>query len=164
MIDWVLISLRTSPNSPASTVYRAAALLLQNGTISLVSSCPVLNTSQTYYVAVTHRNHIGAVSHRAVSVISNTITYDFTTQQSFIPAGSPASGQRQLGAVYALFAADCNKDSFSQIDANDDGIWRADNGKIGRYLDTDYNLDGAPDATDNALWRINNGRFSAIMF
>lgn len=164
MIDWVLISLRTSPNSPASTVYRAAALLLQNGTISLVSSCPVLNTSQTYYVAVTHRNHIGAVSHRAVSVISNTITYDFTTQQSFIPAGSPASGQRQLGAVYALFAADCNKDSFSQIDANDNGIWRADNGKIGRYLDTDYNLDGAPDATDNALWRINNGRFSAIMF
>ena len=163
-VDWVLVSLRTSPNSQASTVFRTAALLLQNGTVSLVSACPVLNISQVYHVLVEHRNHIGAVSHQAVAVNNNAISYDFTTQQSFIPVGSPANGQRQLGAIYALFAGDSDKNSFSQIDANDKGMWRTDNGKIGRYLATDYNLDGAPDATDNAIWRVNNGKFSAINF
>ena len=163
-VDWVLVSLRTSPNSQVSTVFRTAALLLQNGTVSLVSACPVLNISQVYHVVVEHRNHIGAVSHQAVAVNNNAISYDFTTQQSFIPVGSPANGQQQLGAIYALFAGDSDKNSFSQIDANDKGMWRTDNGKIGRYLSTDYNLDGAPDATDNAIWRVNNGKFSAINF
>jgi len=163
-VDWVLVSLRTSANSPSSTVYRTAALLLQNGTVWLVSACPFLNTSQTYHVVIEHRNHIGAISHQTIAVSNNTINYDFTMQQSFIPVGSPANGQQQLGAVYVLFAGDAGKDSFSQIDANDNGVWRIDNGKIGRYLATDYNLDGAPDANDNAIWRVNNGKFSAINF
>ena len=165
VVDWVLVSLRTNPANPATTVFRKAAWLLKTGKISFVTPCPTLNTSQAYYVVVEHRNHIGAVSHLPISVSSgNVITYNFTAQQSYIPPGSPAYGQRQLGAVFALFAADCSKNSFSQIDANDASVWKIDNGKIGRYLMTDYNLDGVPDANDDTIWRINNSKFSGISF
>ena len=165
VVDWVLVSLRTNPTNPATTVFRKAAWLLKTGKISFVTPCPTLNISQTYYVVVEHRNHIGAMSHLPVSVSSgNVITYNFTAQQSYIPPDSPAYGQRQLGAVFALFAADCSKNSFSQIDANDASFWKIDNGKIGRYSMTDFNLDGVPDANDNTMWRVNNGKFSGVNF
>ena len=165
VVDWVLVSLRTNPTNPATTVFRKAAWLLKTGKVSFVTPCPTLNISQTYYVVVEHRNHIGAMSHLPVSVSGgNVITYNFSTRQSYIPPGSPAYGQRQLGAVFALFAADCSKNAFSQIDANDASKWQIDNGKIGRYLWTDFNLDGVPDANDATIWRLNNGRFSGVSF
>ncbi|RDB04612.1 hypothetical protein DVG78_18170 [Runella aurantiaca] len=164
-VDWVLISLRTVAQDPISTVFRTAALLLSNGSVSWVGACPVLPTNQSYFVVVEHRNHIGAVSHQAIAVINNSINYNFSTQQSYIPAGSPANGQKQLsGGLFALYAADCTKNSLSQIDANDTSKWRVDNGKVGRYLTTDFNMDGAPDANDNTVWRLNNGRFSGVNF
>jgi hypothetical protein len=164
-VDWVLISLRTVAQDPISTVFRTAALLLSNGSVSWVGACPVLPTNQSYFVVAEHRNHIGAVSHQAISVINNSINYNFSTQQSYIPVGSPANGQKQLsGGLFALYAADCTKNSLSQIDANDTSKWRIDNGKVGRYLATDFNMDGVPDANDNTVWRLNNGRFSGVNF
>lgn len=164
-VDWILVSLRTGSQSAATTVFRTAAILLSNGSVSFISSCPVLPINQSYYIAVEHRNHIGAVSHQAISVNNNTLSYNFSTQQSYIPVGSPANGQKQLAAgIYGLYAADCTKNSPSQVDANDTGKWRTENGKVGRYLLSDFNMDGAPDANDNTLWRINNGRFSGANF
>ncbi|WP_169704621.1 GEVED domain-containing protein [Runella slithyformis] len=164
-VDWVLVSLRTGPQNASTTVFRTAALLLSNGNVSFLSSCPVLPTNQPYYIAVEHRNHMGVVSHQAISVNNNTLSYNFSTRQSYIPAGSPANGQKQLaGGIYVLYAADCTKNPLSQIDANDTSKWRADNGRVGRYLLSDFNLDGAPDANDNTLWRLNNGRFSGVNF
>ncbi len=164
-VDWVLVSLRTGPQSAATTVFRTAAILLSNGNVSFIAACPVLPINQSYYIAVEHRNHVGAVSHQAIAVSNNTLTYNFSTQQSYIPVGSPANGQKQLAAgIYGLYAADCAKNSLSQVDANDTSVWRTDNGKVGRYLLSDFNMDGAPDANDNTLWRLNNGRFSGINF
>ncbi|WP_428653632.1 GEVED domain-containing protein [Runella sp.] len=165
VVDWVLVSLRTGPQNPATTVFRTAALLLSNGNVSFISSCPVLQVDQSYYIAVEHRNHIGAVSHQAIAVSNNTINYNFSAQQSYIPVGSPANGQKQLATgVFGLYAADCTKNSLSQIDANDTSKWRTDNGKVARYLSTDFNMDGAPDANDNTMWRLNNGKFSGVNF
>ncbi|MFN4144553.1 MAG: GEVED domain-containing protein [Runella sp.] len=165
VVDWVLISLRTSPNNPSSTVYRTAALLNKNGSVSLVAACPVLHLSQSYHIVVEHRNHIGAVSAVAVQVSNNTLNYSFISQDSFIPTGSPGVGQKQLETgVWGLYAADGEKNAFSQIDANDASLWRTDNGKLWRYIRADFNLDGIPDAKDNSVWRNNNGRFSGVSF
>ncbi len=87
VVDWVLISLRTAPQEPATTIYRTAALLHNNGKVTTMAGCPSLNPSQSFFVVVEHRNHIGAVSHDAVPIINNAITYNFTQQQSYIPAG-----------------------------------------------------------------------------
>ncbi|HAK80882.1 MAG TPA: hypothetical protein DCM71_29235 [Runella sp.] len=164
VVDWVLISLRTDVTNASSMVYRTAGLLRKNGNVTLVAACPTLSTSQSYYVLVEHRTHVGAASHVPVAIASNKITYDFTQQQSYIPSNAPASGQLQVGAIHCLFAGDSNKSSFSEINANDSSTWRLDNGKFARYLLTDYNLDGEVNANDDILWRKNNGKFSGVSF
>ncbi|AYQ35369.1 GEVED domain-containing protein [Runella sp. SP2] len=164
VVDWVLISLRTDVTNTSSTVYRTAGLLRKNGNVTLVAACPTLSTSQSYYVLVEHRTHVGAASHTPVAIASNKITYDFTQQQSYIPSNAPASGQLQVGAIHCLFAGDSNKSSFAEINANDSSTWRLDNGKFARYLLTDYNLDGEVNANDDILWRKNNGKFSGVSF
>lgn len=164
VVDWVLLSLRTAPQEASTTVYRTAALLHKDGKITTIGNCPVLNPSQSFFVAVEHRNHIGAVSHDIVPIVNNKITYDFTQRQSYIPAGLPASGQLQIGNTYCLFASDASKASFSEINANDASMWLIDNGKFGRYSFTDFNLDGEINANDATIWRRNNGKFSGVQF
>ena len=164
VVDWVLVSLRTNVANANSVVYKAAALLRKTGTVTLISACPLLNPSQSYSVVIEHRSHIGAASHQPISIVNNKITYDFTQQQSYIPVNVPASGEQNIGAVYCLFAGDCSKSSFSEINANDATIWRIDNGKFARYQLTDFNLDGTINANDDTIWRRNNGKFSGITF
>jgi hypothetical protein len=164
VVDWVLISLRTNISDANSVVYKSAALLRKTGTVTLVSACPLLNPSQSYSVIVEHRSHIGAASHQPIPIIANKITYDFTLQQSYVPINVPSSGQQKAGAIYCLFAGDCSKSSFSEVNANDGTIWRTDNGKFARYLLTDFNLDGEINANDDTIWRRNNGKFSGISF
>lgn len=164
IVDWVLISLRTAPQEASTTIYRTAALLHKNGAVTTIATCPVLNPTQSFFVAVEHRNHMGAVSNETVSIVDNKITYDFTQRQSYIPPGLPASGQLQIGTAYCLFASDASKASFSEINANDASMWLIDNGKFGRYSFSDFNLDGEINANDATIWRRNNGKFSGVQF
>lgn len=164
VVDWVLISLRTAPQEPSTTVFRTAALLHQDGKITTLTACPTLSPSQSYFVVVEHRNHIGVVSHDAIPVSNGKISYDFTQRQSYIPPGLPASGQLQVGTIFCLFASDCNKASFSEINANDASVWLQDNGKFGLYKASDFNLDGEVNANDASIWRRNNGKFSGVQF
>lgn len=164
VVDWVLISLRTSPEEVTSTVFKTTGLLYKDGTIQALGLCPVLNPTQSFFVAVEHRNHIGVVSHDAVSIVDNKISYDFTKHQSYIPAGIPASGQLQVGNVFYLFAADSDKTSFPEVNANDVSIWLNENGTFGIYKLSDFNLDGEINANDNSIWRRNNGKFAGVKF
>lgn len=164
IVDWVLVSLRISPQDPSTTIYKTAAILRKDGVVSMVSGCPTLKTGQAVYVTVEHRNHIGAVSHEAVSALNGKISYDFTKNQSYIPPSAPASGQLQVGSVFCLIAADGSKASFSEINANDASVWQSDNGKFGVYRLSDFNLDGEINANDGSIWRRNNGKFSGVRF
>jgi hypothetical protein len=164
VVDWILLSLRTNPTDTNTQVFRTAALLKSDGTVQLLKECPNLYADSSYYVVVEHRNHIGAISHVAVPVVNDTITYDFSLQQSYIPANVPASGQKKIGNTYCLIAGDGAKQSFSEVNANDYIIWRQNNGKVFKYIICDYNLDGEINAQDSIIWRKNNGLFSAIIF
>lgn len=164
VVDWVLVSLRTSPEEASSTIFKTSGLLFKDGTVQTTGACPVVNPTQTLFVAIEHRNHIGAVSHDAVAVVNNKISYDFTKRQSYVPAGLPASGQLQVGSVFCLFAADSYKTSFAEVNANDASIWLNENGKFGLYKLSDFNLDGEINANDNSIWRRNNGKFSGVKF
>jgi serine protease AprX len=162
VVDWVIMTLRTNPSDTTTNVFKTAALLRKNGTISLQVGCPTLNPAQSYYVTVEHRNHIGAISHQAVSINNNQLTYDFTQQESYLPPNVPSSGQVKIGTVYCLMGGDAAKTPFSEINVNDNSIWRTDNGIFARYKATDYNLDGEINAIDDIIWRRNNGKFSSI--
>ncbi len=164
VVDWVLLSLRTDPDDKTTTIYRTTALLNKNGTVTTLASCPVLNTSQQYYVAADHRNHIGAVSHVPVGVVSNQISYDFRLQNSYIPLGGFGYGQKKIGTIYLLYGGDCLKADNPVVDVSDNNKWRQSNGVFLKYMAEDMNLDGAVDIVDKLMWVKNNGKFSGIDF
>jgi hypothetical protein len=164
VVDWVLVSLRTNPEDKSTTVYRTAALLYKDGTVVTVATCPLLSPSQQYYVGVDHRNHVGAVSHIPISIVSNQISYDFRLQESYTPLSGFGYGQKKIGAVYLLYGGDCLKTSVQVIDASDNNRWRQNNGYFSTYIPTDMNMDGAIDTVDRLLWRKNNGKFSGVDF
>ena len=164
--DWVLISLRTNPSDPSTTVFRSAAILQYDGLVSTIPGClnRVKNLTN-YYVAVEHRNHISVVSANPTLFINNGFFYDFTITQSYIPPNTPAVGQKKIGNRFVMYAGDLQKSAtFQEINVNDNVIWQRDNGLFSRYLSTDANMDGEVNALDKTLWVLNNGLYSGVKF
>lgn len=163
--DWILVSLRTQQNNPATTVFKAAAIL-QNDGLARIKGCPGgLTDYTTYYVAIEHRNHIGIVSASTTFLINGSFFYDLSNQQSYIPTTMPAIGQKWADNRFMMYAGDVQKSvSSNEINANDITIWQRDNGFFGRYLSSDINMDGEVNALDKILWGINNGLFSGVKF
>jgi Concanavalin A-like lectin/glucanases superfamily len=165
VVDWILVSLRTDPEKASSSIYKSAALLRSNGLVAFIDVCPIIDSTKSYYIAIEHRNHIGAVSHQAVPVVNGKISYDFTTQNSYTSLTKPGFGQNKIAEnVFALMGADMVKTSFQEINASDNSDWSNQNGRFARYLATDANLDGQVNASDNTIWSRNNGKFSSLYF
>lgn len=164
--DWVLVSLRTQRDDPSTTVFKAAALLQNDGLVPLVTGCPGrIADLQWYYVGVEHRNHVSIVAEEPSLFINGGFFYDFTIHQSYIPSDRPGIGQKFLDGRYVMYAGDIERTAgYSEINASDLSRWERDNGKFGRYLPTDLNLDGEVNALDKIVWAINNGLFSATRF
>ncbi len=163
--DWVLISLRTDPANPATTVFKAAALLQNNGLVPTIQGCPSqLKEYTDYYVAVEHRNHLPIVAATPTLFVNERFFYDFGINQSYIPANAPAVGQKMKDTRYMMYAGDIVKSIGSEINANDITAWTQTNGLFGKYLVADINLDGEVNALDRILWITNNGLFSGVRF
>lgn len=163
IVDWVLVSLRISSQSPGA-VFRAAALLHKDGRITFVDPCQQV-PSGSYYVVVEHRNHLGVMSAGAVPITNDVLNFDFSTQQSFVASDPPSFGQTQIGGKYLLYAADGRKDTYREnfdINASDSQLWKSQSGIFLHYLSGDFNLDADVNADDNVLWKRNNGRYSAV--
>jgi ELWxxDGT repeat protein len=163
--DWILVSLRTKPDDPATTVFKAAAVLQSDG-VSVIGGCPSrLREFTNYYVAVEHRNHVGIVSPTPTLFINGGFFYDFSITQSYIPANMPAIGQKFAENRYMMYAGDFQKATAgNEVNANDISIWQRENGLFARYLPSDANMDGEVNALDKILWAVNNGLFSGVRF
>lgn len=163
--DWILVSLRTDPNDPATTVFKAAAKLQSDG-VSVVAGCPSrLREFTSYYVAVEHRNHVGIVSPTPTLFINGGFFYDFSIIQSYIPSNMPAIGQKFAENRYMMYAGDFQKVAAgNEVNANDISVWQRENGFFARYLPSDANMDGEVNALDKILWALNNGLFSGVRF
>jgi|GEM_PF-3347235 len=161
-IDWVLISLRSTPQ-PSSEVARAAALLMEDGSIIPASLELNGNTATAFYIVVEHRNHIPAMTPTAVPLINNTLTYDFRTANSY--AQGAGFGQTQLGTEWALFAGEISQSSSVgyEVTGADLILWQATNGSFGTYLGEDVDMDGDINGQDRILLNLNNGISSSVM-
>ncbi|MEA5457634.1 Ig-like domain-containing protein [Arcicella sp. LKC2W] len=164
VVDWVLVSLRTD-SLTSTPVFRAAGLLREDGTITFVSPCFSIPNG-SYYILVEHRNHMGAMSDKKVTVTSGTLTYDFTVKDSYAHTNPPSYGQKLVGTKYVLYAGDPKKaltnDNFD-INAADSNLWKGQSGIFDRYMYGDYNFDADVNNADNTLWKVNNGRFSGVV-
>lgn len=165
MVDWILVSLRAGSPSLNSTVFRTAALLRNDGQVALVGSPPTLSPTQTYYVVIEHRNHLGVMSHVPIAVQNGTLTYDFIVQNSYTNTTPISIGQKQIGTVFAMHCCDGNKklpDEDFVINASDYLLWLNANGAFDLYSSADFDMDAQISAFDKLIWNANNGKFSLV--
>jgi len=169
VVDWVLISLRETPDG--GPLCQKAALLHNNGAIQFIDggfSCCNLDYSTPYYLVIEHRNHLMVMSDTAISVSEGIISYDFRYRQSYInPLVTGGSGQKEiLPGLYAMYAGNGDQvltvSSDTRINLDDETYWQGQNGKIGSYLNGDYNMNGDCNYNDRVTWEFNNTVFTTV--
>jgi len=161
-IDWLLVSFRTNINS-GSEIARTAALLLNNGQIEFPDRCALpLPETDSLYILVQHRNHMGVMSPAPVHFVNASLTYDFTTNNSY--RDNTGYGQINIGSKWAMYAADANQNEIPSYDINgaDKSLWNDDNGSFDRYRPSDFDLNGDINGADKFLWNQNNGISSRV--
>lgn len=158
-VDWVLVSFRKSP-LPSSEIAKVATILLTDGNIVPVQ-IPVSSTTNSLYIVVEHRNHLPAMSPMPLDIVNNTLTYDFSTMNSYIPGTE--YGQKLLNGHWCLFAGNgVQTVPYQEIIGSDKVPWVTANGLFEGYFQTDYNMDSDVNGNDKGLWSSNNGIFSGV--
>ncbi len=159
-VDWVLVSLRTG-TTKNTEIFRAAGIIDVNGDIRFTTTNYLSNIIDPLYIVVEHRNYLPVMSHTPVSFVGNTLTYDFSAQDSF---RTPSKyGQIQLSnGKWAALAGNGdqagNSNERDDINGGDKAKWTLLNGFHDLYSDADYNLDADINGYDKAIWRRNNGK------
>ncbi len=140
--DTVYVS-AMDPVPPYGLVEQKTGILKVNGDVSVTFSSSVVQGNQ-YYIKVNHRNSIETWSKFPV-VITNFMTYSFTTSQSTAFGDNLINTFDNMG--WAIFSGDINHDGavdgsdFLELDPS---IQAGDGG----YANGDLNGDGAVDGTD----------------
>ncbi len=163
VVDWVLVSLRTS-TSPDSEVAKFAGLLSRDGHIDLLGNCLRLSEGESYYIVVEHRNHLPVMSHIPIEVSNRSLNYDFRTQNSYNTQASFGSKEVQPN-IWAMYGGNVltNADDFGyQINGDDKILWFEENGTFDQYTPSDINLDGDINGADKSIWVENNGISSGV--
>lgn len=160
-VDWVLISLRSTPF--ADDVFaRFAGVLLEDGTVYQLNPITISQTITVAYVLIEHRNHLPALSPVLVPIINDTMRFDFRVGDSY--SGQNGFGQKQIGGNWFLFTGNVDQSNPSgyEITGSDKIIWATVNGNFGVYEGADFNLDSDISGLDRILWNVNNGISSGV--
>lgn len=147
-VDWVLLELRNSAQ-PSQLVSTRCALLTRSGDVVAGDGGPVRIKAfdGSYYLAVRHRNHLGAMTSLPVSLGQSNTTIDFRSG-AFATWGSEA--RKSNGSVMTLWSGNVERNTNLKYvgEANDrDPILLSIGGAVptntvGGYLLEDTNLDG----------------------
>jgi large repetitive protein len=164
VVDWVLVSLRTSPSSLVP-VFRCAGWLHEDGTITFPKGCIQLPNGN-YFILIEHRNHMGVMSPTAVPIVGNTLSFDFTSGDSYIVTNPPSFGAKALAnGKWVMYGGDGRKDSQVSnfdINFNDSQLWKGESGIFDQYRLGDFNLDADVNFSDQVLWKFNSGKYSGV--
>ncbi len=164
VVDWVLVSLRSTPEV-SSTFAQTAMLLHKDGSIHPVKPLPLSDdTAGSFYVLIEHRTHIGAMSPVPVNVVNGVLAYDFRAQNTYGSPAQPAQIELEPG-VWGLFSGDADQASDHpgyDINGADKIIFQIDNGDFYIYSPADFNMDGDVTGADKAIWIKNNGIYSIV--
>ena len=165
-VDWVLLSLRTGLDA-STEIHQAAGILKRDGSIEfLPASVYLTSVPAPYYVLIEHRNHLVALSAQAIMPDNGVLVYDFTAQNSWVPA-SGGFGQKELSpGFWGLYSGDGEQilDPLGyDINGADNSLWNIVNGLFKLYEEADYDLNGEVTGADRILWNINSGIYSGVM-
>lgn len=149
IVDWVIVELRNSA-APSNVVASCAALLQRDGdVVGLDGTSPVsiALAAGSYYVAIRHRNHLGAMTGTAIGLSASTVTVDLASPATSLYGTDPVS---VVGGVNFLRTGDVtfNKQLAYTGSGNDRdpilvrvGSTTPNNTVAGYYVE-DTNMDG----------------------
>lgn len=160
-VDWVLVSLRSTPMADDEFA-RFAGVLLEDGTVYQLAPIAVSQNVNEAYIVVEHRNHLPAMSPTLVPIVNDTILHDFRIEDGY--SGPIGFGQKQIGSNWLLYAGNVDQTNPSgyEITGSDKIIWSTMNGNFGVYEGADFNLDSDISGLDRILWNYNNGISSGV--
>ncbi|MBK6541689.1 MAG: PQQ-dependent sugar dehydrogenase [Flavobacteriales bacterium] len=149
IVDWVLIELRAA-SDPLTVLQRFPALVRRDGQVVDLdgTSQPVtLAPSLLGYIAVRHRNHLGAMSAAPLNLSTTNVALNFRAGATACYGVTP---RRTVGTVRTLWAGNVFIDGtlrYTGANNDRDPILVAIGGSpptatISGYLQTDVNLDG----------------------
>lgn len=158
-IDWVYLELR---NATDATIVEHvfAGILLADGRILDGETLGPLRldgvASGDYFLAATHRNHLGVRSSVPVTIGATGISFDFSDATQLFGTNPLIT----VGGTEGLVPGDADGNgTVNAVDLN--AAWRVQNGQPISYptSTSDFNLDGTVNAVDlNQYWRVNNSR------
>jgi hypothetical protein len=153
IVDWVKIELRDK-NTPSTILQTRGALLQRDGdVVGTDGTSPVFfNNVATdqYYVAIRHRNHLGAMTATAPSLAESIVTINYSAGLTY---GTNAQKEVASG-IFGLWA--CDADASGVVDAADRSLLWNNRNATG-YILFDCDLNGLSDASDrSAAWNNRN--------
>ena len=164
VVDWILVSLRTSPEKD-SEIWRAAGLLYSDGHVEFFDNAELPARNESYYILVEHRNHLPMMSHEQVEIVDGVIAYDFTIQDSHTSLLGIGQLQDDFGN-YMMVAGNgeliIEISSDIDINARDLKMWIQSNGANSSYFLEDYDMNGDINIKDRIMWEKNNGLFTTL--
>ncbi len=165
IVDWILVELRettadVTTATPSTTIAKQAAFVLKDGYVVDIHGYESLNfdvvITDSLYVVVWHRNHLGIISANALSESERIYRYDFTTSETKTYGGS-SSVKELVPSIWAMISSDGNADETINI-LDLDNIWAPQSGENG-YKSGDFNMDTQVNNIDkNDVWVPNEGK------
>lgn len=104
IIDWVLVELRSDLTT---TAFRKAGILLKDGTVLNGDLSPFTAINGNYYIVVKHRNHLGIISDKKISISNLIPNFDFTI--------SNITGLKKIGNYCYLVNGDTDNNNLVNI-------------------------------------------------
>ena len=166
MTDWVLVSLRVVADEEYETCTRAG-MLMKDGTIDfLEDDCCLVDPALQYYVVIEHRNHLIVMSPTPVSVVNDTIKYDFRSNLAYKRLLGFTQKEIEPG-VNVMYASNGDQylsgESPVDINTNDFDVWVDANGQNSSYFLMDFDLSGDVNVDDKSHFLKNNGVFTDVL-
>ncbi len=167
IVDWVLVELRDAPSAELATnetvIERKAAFLKTDGSIvDLDGTSPLsfsISISNSLFVVLLHRNHLGIISSQPLVSINNSYFYNFTDAVEKAYGSIP---QKEVDSgIWSMIAADGNADgTINNLD--NESTWSTQTGEAG-YKSGDFNMDTQVDNKDkDNVWVPNEGKDSQV--
>lgn len=161
-VDWILVEVRggtPSPTAPRATVtvLKQSAFLLDDGSIVGEDGNALelaIDDSQSYHIAIRHRNHLDVLSATSIAPQAGMLTYDFTTGEDKAFGVSQMKLESDNSA--SMFAGDYTADQV--IQTTDFDVWQANPAVLNTYTITDGNVDGVVQVTDYDTWFENKAK------
>lgn len=146
IVDWVFLELRDQANSSAVIATRSALLQCDGDIVDVDGVSPVTFDipADNYYLAVKHRNHLGAMSAVPVALSGTPTIIDFTTDLNNVSGGANGIAILTDGRL-GLFSGDPNRNG--QVQNTDFSAMALTLGTAG-YLPGDLDLNGQVQNTD----------------